>query len=110
MRAGEEKGLVVSGFVVEIEEEFQRQSAGKGIFSQVCAVAFPVFIQRLRVESGQRGGRKGEISVFGIGGSQYLERVVGPAANADFGPFEETERRIEAYRLVVRQVGRGLYR
>lgn len=50
--ASEEKSLVVAGFIVEIEEEFQRQSSGKGIFPQVCAVAFLVFMQWFRIEAG----------------------------------------------------------
>ena len=56
--------------IIEIKEEFQRQSPGKGIFSQVRAVAFLVLMQRFRVETWQGGGRKGEISVSGIGCSQ----------------------------------------
>ena len=89
MWAGEEKSLVVACFIIEIKEEFQRQSPGKGIFSQVRAVAFLVLMQRFRVETWQGGGRKGEISVSGIGCSQYLEWIIGPATNTDIGPFEE---------------------
>ena len=56
--AGEEKSLVVACFIIEIKEEFQRQSPGKGIFSQVRAVAFLVLMQRFRVETGKEVGVK----------------------------------------------------
>ena len=89
MWAGEEKSLVVACFIIEIKEEFQRQSPGKGIFSQVRAVAFLVLMQRFRVETWQGGGRKGEISVSGIGCSQYLEWIIGPATDTDMVPSKK---------------------
>ena len=68
MRTGEEKSLFVTCFIIEIEEEFERQPSGEWIFAQVCAVAFFVFYVAVFVSKpGSEVGVKVKLPYLGSG-------------------------------------------
>ena len=71
--AEEQLGVEVLGYVPKVEDCV--------IESRHLGLVLPEEIKDL----------KGEISVSGIGCSQYLEWIIGPATDTDIGPFEETE-------------------
>ena len=53
LRTGEKESLFVSRLIIEVQEKAQGQSSLERIFPEVDAVAFLVFLQRIRIEARQ---------------------------------------------------------